>query len=213
MGKLATAGNAKDHILACIRDGHHEAAWNVARAMDPADWQAANAEFDDVVVTIDAGRRRTSIKTRQRAQDARVLGAIDEVPSGARAAVWISVGFRVVADGAMPRAPQYGRDTVDEGDAVDPGRVADFLIDARDAYLAWQAECQKRRISTRPIIDILVWGASLSTTDALNRKRKGWSRASLTAGIAAFVDMNGWESAAALQPWTQRRVALGQRTA
>lgn len=179
-----------------------EASWARAAAMEPADWQALNGDLEDVVVTLDRGRGRTRVQTRQRAQDRRVLDAIEEVGSGQRAAIWLSVGYRAIVDGNMPRAQTLAVASVQEqGERRDPGDAAEFAISAAWGYQDWQAGCAALGFRAKAITDVLIWGAAFSTTDALYRRRKGWARQQTQRGLALFSALQGWESPAEWQTW------------
>ncbi len=159
-----------------------------AERTEPADWQEAHAPTERVILRDDGGRRVGS--ARRRKVDARLWESF--TPDQERAARRIQETAARITAGTEARIGRYdgmpaGGTPGVPGDDPD----AEQLRALKDRYTAWVRACRDEGVSHAAVLDVLLFGQSCRATDRARRKRKGWAKANLMAGLDLYCRLAG----------------------
>lgn len=137
-----------------------------------------------VLVEMQRYPRRVYQATVRREMDATLWDSLS--PAEQAAAEAIEAGFRLLVAGLTARVPSLG---------APRGRAAPGLNDRAvlliAEYRAWVRACPPE-ISPLQVIDVVAFGRSCRSIDREHRRRKGWARANLAAGLAVYCRSHGW---------------------
>ncbi len=65
--------------------------------------------------------------------------------------------------------------------------------DVRQSYYGWVEQMRISQLPAGPVLDVIIDGRALTEVDRTWKKRKGWSRGKLIAGLRLFIEIERQE--------------------
>ena len=150
----------------------------------PEHWQEGHSPTEPVIVTISSTRTRQ--QGRRRRSDARLWEAMS--PEQERAAAWILAAVQQLVGDVAVRTQRFERRSRGRPGDAEPERNARV----QQAYRAWVDRCIVEDLVAADVIQILVYGESLSDQDRRRRQRNGRAKEHLFGALDLFARMQGW---------------------
>ena len=65
--------------------------------------------------------------------------------------------------------------------------------DVRQSYYGWVEQMRANQLPAGPVLDVIIDGRALTEVDRTWKKRKGWTREKLIAGLGLFIEIERQE--------------------
>jgi hypothetical protein len=155
------------------------------RNISPQDFQERHDPTEAFFQRLAAGMQREA--GQRRIVDGRLWDSMDAVQQSA--AVRIAASYE-----SMGRGMGYVRSNWERMPGADSrGGSSDSQERMIGDYAEWARRCAIARISHAMVIDVLVFGVSLTKSDRDRRLRKGTARKNLFEGLDLYCRLRGWK--------------------
>lgn len=156
-----------------------------AESMEPLDWQRAHGSLDAVTVRVDA--TRTEVIGYRQARDSKLWGAmsVEQI----QAALEIRDAFEIIVGGLGSLIAHYAEQTSRGLKCLED---SEYVANLQINYGKWFGECRRSNISVSAVLDVLCFGESCRSTDALQHHADGWTRKQLFSALTIYAQLRGW---------------------
>ncbi len=153
----------------------------------PHCFQEKHSKTKKVVIS-DADNGR-DIHCHRRILDSRLWDGLEVIQQDA--AISIEKSFRLLSSGTGYSKSDLTK--IGQASFIDRGlNDTEFHAEITNRYIEWTKLCLENRISHAIILDVLVFGKSLSLIDCERRVRKGTAKLNLIEGLDLYCKIRGW---------------------